>query len=280
MSLEEKREFSLALVTGASSGIGEGLCRLLASKGIDLLMTGRDGDHLNRIAGELSSYVKVIVVQADLSKSEGCQKIIAAIHENIPDLIVNNAGCGLYGAALSHSTAAQLEILKINGQVLLELSLEAARTLISHDKKGVIMNIASSAAYHILPGMAVYGASKSFVNQFSQAFDCEVKPYGVRVLAACPGMVKTSFRERAGGGVEKKTFKFLEMTVPLVVEEIWMQIQKRQESRIIDWKYRLLAFLDRYFIPKKWSMKFTYNNIKNFSYDREIILLNSKDAEK
>lgn len=280
MSLEEKREFSLALVTGASSGIGEGLCRLLASKGIDLLMTGRDEEHLKRIAAELSSYVKVIVVQADLSKSEGCQKIIAAIHENVPDLIVNNAGCGLYGAALSHSTAAQLEILKINGQVLLELSLEAARTLISHDKKGVIMNIASSAAYHLLPGMAVYGASKSFVNQFSQAFDCEVKPYGVRVLAACPGVVKTSFRERAGGIVEKKTFKCLEMTVPLVVEEIWMQIQKRQESRIIDWKYRLLAFLDGYFIPKKWSMKFTYNNIKNFSYDREIILLNSKDAEK
>jgi short-subunit dehydrogenase len=97
--------------------------------------------------------------------------------------------------------------------------------------------------------MAVYAASKAFVNHFSQAFDLEMKPYGIRVLTICPGMVATEFQKRAGSINDQKMWA---MSPTFVAEQIWKRIKRLEPLSIIDWRYRLLTFLS-YFVPKSWS---------------------------
>lgn len=243
-------QFSLALVTGASSGIGLALCHLLANNGIDLIISGRNEAQLTLLANELKNKVKVITCVGDLLVPAERQQVIDTIHTHAPDLVINNAGFGLYGEILTYDTQSQLDILNINATVLLELSIEAARTLISRKKPGVIMNVASVAALSVFPNSAVYASAKAFVLQFSQAFDYEVEPHGVRVLVCCPGMVETNFSQRAAGkNVEPD--RSLVMTAEFAAQEIWWQIQQRKKCHIFNWKYRLAISLS-HFIPQKW----------------------------
>jgi short-subunit dehydrogenase len=244
--------YHLALITGATSGIGKATCELFAQKGLNLIVTGRNEKELQHLQETLSKQVNVQIVQADLSVDEGRRRLIDILHAQAPDLVINNAGFGFYGGALTYPTEEQVNILEVNGRALLELTLEAARTLISLNKKGVILNIASGAAFQILPNMAVYAASKAFVSHFSQAFDFEVKNYGVRILTLCPGMVATAFQTRAGGSIEKQQTGV--MTASFVAEQIWKQIEQLDPLLIIDWKYRLLTFFS-FLIPKSWIAK-------------------------
>lgn len=242
----------IGLITGATSGIGKELSKLLASKGIHLILTGRNEEELKLLKESLSRLTTVDTFPADLATPEGRKTVVDAIHEKVPDLVINNAGFGLLGNALTTSTAEQMAILEVNCKALLELSLEAARTLIAKEKKGVILNVSSAAAFQYFPGFSVYSASKSFVDHFSQAFDLETKPYGVRVLTSYPGFVETQFSERARAKPGKRRFD--KMTAPFVAEQIWTQIEKLQPFKIIDWKIRVLTFLS-FFVPLKWKAR-------------------------
>lgn len=239
--------FSLALVTGATSGIGKAFCYLLASKGINLIITGRDISRLNHVAETLREKVNVLAFDADLAKPEGRARIVEHIHAYSPDLVVNNAGFGLYGKAVKHPTSVQLEMLNVDSNVPLELTLEAAKVLISHNKPGVILNIASAAAFYTFPSFAVYSAAKSCVVQYSKALDIELQANDIRVLVACPGMVSTDFGKRAALGKSKGTKKF-SMSAQFAAEELWWQIQKGKRCHVFDWKYRWGGYLG-YFMP-------------------------------
>ncbi|NGX42593.1 MAG: Serine 3-dehydrogenase [Chlamydiae bacterium] len=248
--MKNKHDFSLALVTGASSGIGMQLCHLLAEEGIDLIITARRTENLQSLAEELGDKVNVEIVTADLANHHQRKELIEKMYERVPDLVVNNAGYGIYGEALTHETQKSMDMLEVDVAAVLEISLEGARALISSEREGVIMNISSSAAFQIFPYFAVYAASKAFVNNFSESFDEEVKHYGVRVLAACPGMVATEFPFVASGGAHREGNP-LAMSVGFAASEIWRQILKRKPVHAFDWKYRIATFLSRYLIPKK-----------------------------
>lgn len=241
----------LALVTGATSGIGMELARLLAAKGISLILSGTNHDRLMQIKAELESKVSVITIAADLNVDNERQKLIKLIQNHTPDLVINNAGFGLYGDILSYTTAEQMSILEVNGNAVLEITIEAARALVAYGRKGVILNVASAAAFQLIPGLTVYAATKEFVVYFSQAFDVETEPQGVRVLVTCPGMVDTQFAKRAGG--EQKS-KVGVMTPKSVAENIWEQIEKQKPISIIDWRYRLMTFISG-ILPRRWLAK-------------------------
>lgn len=243
--------FKLALVTGASSGIGAALCRLLASKGISLIASGRNADRLQALADELKPESNVIPLTADLATQEGRKRIVDALYQYQPDLVVNNAGFGLYGEALTYETREQVEILNVNSAAVLELTLEGARAMISAEKKGVILNVSSAAAMQVFPCMAVYSASKAFVNQMSESLDFEMRSYGVRILASCPGVVLTSFRTRAAG-IENVPENTPAMSAEFAAEQIWRQIQKEKPLHVFDWKTRLATYLSRFIVPKSW----------------------------
>lgn len=245
--MSQENNFTLALVTGASSGIGKQLCRLLADRGIALMIHGRNQENLNMLANELRRKVIVTIIQADLGIPSQQQLVVEAIHSEKPDLVINNAGFGLYGEALSYTTEEQLEILQVDGQALARFTIEAARTLKAQGNEGVIMNISSAAAFPIFPGFAMYSATKAFVNQFSESFDEETKKHGVRILVSCPGVIETGFRRTAKG---KKLPGEKMMSVEFAAEEIWQQIVQRKKMHIFNWTYRLSIFFVQYFLPK------------------------------
>lgn len=253
-------KFSLALITGASSGIGRALCERLAKEGISLILHGRDKKALEELASKLSSSVDVQILCADLAISRERQLVIETIKYQIPDLVINNAGFALYNDALNYKTDEQMKILEVDGMALLELTLEAAKALRAADKKGVILNVSSVAGFFIFPYFSVYAASKSFVNTLSQSLDEELKSEGIRVLVACPGMVDTNFRVRSGGKL-KESSKGI-MTAQYAAERIWKQIQKQKIIEIFNWKYHL-AVLARPFIPSWIYMKILKKNIKD-----------------
>lgn len=258
--MKKRYPFSRALVTGATSGIGEALCHLLSDQQIPLLITGRNAEQLHQLKATLQKKVDTIAFVADLSSVQGRQAVVDQIRKHTPDLIINNAGYGLYGDAWEYSTAELLDMLEVNANTVLQITMEAAQTMRAHHQRGVIMNISSVAAFHVCPQTAVYAASKSFVLQLSQALDFEMAPHGIRVLTACPGVVETSFNKRAGG--VNPSPKFLTMTPTFAADEIWKQIKSGKRCHLFDWKYRLVTFLS-HFIPTAWDAFFVQKSISD-----------------
>jgi uncharacterized protein len=239
---------SFALITGATSGIGKKLTELLAEKGFSLLLIGRNQEELSLLKKQFPQE-SIEIHRADLLQPEGRSVVVTLIRERVPDLVINCAGLGLYGDALSYSTEEQLAILEVNINALVEITLQAARTLFFKKKKGIILNVSSAAGFDFYPGMAVYAASKAFVTSFSEAFDFEMQKSGIRILTSCPGMVETNFQFRAGEVQQNNPVKM--MNSNYVAKEIWEQIQSLQSVKIIDWRYRMINIFS-YLIPKQW----------------------------
>jgi short-subunit dehydrogenase len=267
---KESPLFSCALVTGASSGIGEALCRLLAGKKIPLLMAGRDQTRLNNLAEELRSQVPCTLFSAELSKPRERLLLIEALRTHAPDLVINNAGFGLYGEALSYPVIDHLELLDVNGSSVVELSLEAARALIAAGKNGVVLNVSSAAGTLTFPYFASYAASKALVTQFSRAFDYETAPFGVRILTACPGVVNTPFRQRAAHLPAIKN-RGSAMSAEKAARLIWKQILKRKRVYIFDWRTRLGIAL-AHLLPESLIARLLSNEIKKISPSRSLKL--------
>lgn len=244
----------LALVTGATGGLGGALCHLLAAQHISLIIVGRDASKLEELSAQLSNKISVTPCAADFSNPEERQRVVTLIHAMAPDLVINNAGFGLYGEALLHATEEHLDLLEVNCKALVEFSLEAARALLNSNKKGTILNISSAAGFFVYPAFATYAASKAFVTQFSLALDDELSPYGVRVLTTCPGQINTSFRSKAAKGIPQKKDSFT-LSYEKAAALIYQQIKKKRRLCIIDWRYHLSVFFGRFLVPKRLLRK-------------------------
>jgi len=257
------QSFKKALVTGASSGIGQALAHLFADQGIDLILHGRNEERLTAVARELQDKVNVEWITADLVDRTERQKLVQFIQQQVPDLVVNNAGLGLYGDVLTHATERWLELHELDTTALLELSIEAARSLVNAKKKGVILNVSSIAAFQPVPSMAVYAAAKEYVLMFSEGFDAEVRSHGVRVLCTCPGVVQTRFQGRAAVEVDAVQKRYAMMTPDFAARDMWHQIQTGQVTRVFDWRYRVACFFSKHINPRwltNWIMKRAFSS--------------------
>jgi uncharacterized protein len=193
----------VALVTGASSGIGETFARALGARGLQLILTGRDEGRLGRIADEIAANnnVRVERVVVDLASPGGPEQLKAAVDGFglSPDVLVNNAGAALIGTFTTLPLDAQLATVRLNVEAVVALTGLFLPAMLARGQ-GAIVNTSSAAGLQPLPHYAIYGATKAFVNSFSQAIWAEVRGRGVRVIAVCPGPVsETRFGERAGG---------------------------------------------------------------------------------
>ena len=190
-----------ALVTGASSGIGLELARLLAEEKRDLVLVARRAEKLERLARELSATHRVSarVIAKDLSNRTASREIAEELErEGIAvDVLVNNAGLGIYGRFWETDVERQLEVIQVNLVALTELTGRLLPGMIARGR-GRILNLASTAAFQPGPYMAVYYATKAFVLSFSEALAEEASGTGVTVTALCPGPTITEFQQAAG----------------------------------------------------------------------------------
>jgi short-subunit dehydrogenase len=193
----------VALITGASGGIGADLARVFARHGHDLALVARSGAKLKALADEIASSgrPRPLVLAFDLTERGAVSELAAALDAAgaTPDILVNNAGFGLTGEAAGLDPAEQLAIVDLNVRTLVEMTFRFLPSIRS--ARGKILNVASIAAYFPGgPGMAAYYASKAFILSFSLALSQELHSQGVTVSALCPGYTKTDFQARAGIG--------------------------------------------------------------------------------
>jgi len=190
----------VALITGASSGIGAALAHTFARNGHEVVLAARRVPQLAGIAESIraAGHRAPHVLPVDLTRADSAewlaQELIARNLE--PAFLVNNAGYGLLGPAARLDRADQLAMIDLNCRSLTDLSLRWISSLARH--RGGILNVASISGFIPGPGMSVYNASKAYVISFSVGLRRELKPKGIRVTALCPGPVPTEFQARAG----------------------------------------------------------------------------------
>jgi short-subunit dehydrogenase len=204
----------VALITGASAGLGVEFARQLSAQGHQLVLAARRKDRLETLAKELGNARAVAI---DLSKKDAAAKLIADIEANgeTIDVLVNNAGFGLIGQFAELDAQRERQMIDLNVGALADLCRAVAPGMIKR-KSGAILNVASTAAFQPGPKMAVYFASKAFVLSLTEALHEELKPHGIKVSCLCPGPTRTEFGEVAGFG-GNGVFDRVAMSAPAVV---------------------------------------------------------------
>jgi short-subunit dehydrogenase len=201
----------VALVTGASSGIGLELARLLARDGHDVVLVARTEAKLRELADELQQKWGVVghVVVADLARPDAAAAIVVQLQRSAidVDILVNNAGYGLAGPFASTDLRRELEMIQVNIVALTQLTKLLLPSMVAR-KRGRILNVASTAAFQPGPLMAVYYATKAYVLSFSEAIGDELRDSGVTVTALCPGPTSTGFAD-AAAMTESRLFKLM-----------------------------------------------------------------------
>ena len=189
----------LALVTGASSGLGELIAERLAERGAELVLVARRRERLDELAARLADRhgTRSTVITADLSEAGAASELWQRLDGRTPDTLVNAAGFGTHGSFADADPDRIVDEITLNVTSLVEL-MRAALPAMLAEGRGAIVNIASTASFQPVPGMAVYGATKSFVRDVTEAVAHEVRGSGVKVVALCPGATATEFFDTMG----------------------------------------------------------------------------------
>jgi short-subunit dehydrogenase len=189
-----------ALVTGASSGLGEQFARELARRHANLVLSARSRDKLERLAADLSRVngVKVDVIVQDLAEADGALALAKELKNRgiTIDHLINNAGFGTAGRFETMDVEREARMVRVNCESVVVLSRALLRGMVDR-KRGGILNVASTAGHQPTPFMSTYGASKAFVLSFTLALAEELRGSGVHALALCPGPVPTGFQAAA-----------------------------------------------------------------------------------
>jgi uncharacterized protein len=187
---------AVALITGASSGLGVEFARQLSKKGQRLVLAARRKDRLDALATELGNARAVAI---DLSKPGAIRTLLDDLRnaDEQVEILINNAGFGLRGRFVELDAVREREMIDLNIGTLTDLCRAIAPQMVEQ-KSGAILNVASTAAFQPGPNMAVYFATKAYVLSFTEALHEELKPHGVKVSALCPGPTRTEFGEVAG----------------------------------------------------------------------------------
>ena len=190
-----------ALITGASAGIGVALAEELASGGTKLVLTARRKDRLEELARRLTATYKINieVFPADLADANAPERIFAFTKQKgiEIDLLINNAGFGQYGEFHSVEKQRLLDMVQVNCSAVVHLTRLYLPEMIAR-RRGDILILASTASFQAVPYIATYAATKAFDLLFAEGLAEEMKPYGIRVCALCPGSTESEFHTVAG----------------------------------------------------------------------------------
>ena len=270
-----------ALVTGASAGLGEEFALQLADLGVTrLVLTARRTDRLENLKACLLAAhpsIQVDTISADLADAAAVTKLISDL-ENLkfsPEILINNAGFGDLGSFETSDPATIESMLAVNILALTRLTQWALRSMLK-SKSGWICNVGSTAGMLSLPSFAVYGATKAYVNSFSEALRIELHGSGISVTALCPGPVQTEFGQVAARSTGNRKFAppaFLCVDKTKVVRDT-LHAMARGRGRIIPGLMVRIPMLMAESTPR-WFLRLVFNFTSGeFRQER----LNSKEA--
>jgi short-subunit dehydrogenase len=251
----ELREKGWAVVTGASSGIGQAFARELARRGWKVLAVARRQDRLEALAKEAAERGGVTVpLIADLGTAEGVASVVKRMAElDKVDLLVNNAGAATSGDFGRSELGKELAALRLNVDSVVTLTHAALSAMLPR-QRGAIINLASVVAFQPFPHFAVYAAGKAFVLSFTEAVAEEVKGSGVCVLALCPGAAKTEMSDFSKN--EGLLGKFPSLGAEAIVQAGLAAMERGRVVRIVGGLNKTLVFVNR-LLPRgtvRWTM--------------------------
>jgi hypothetical protein len=242
----------VALITGASAGIGAEFARVFARNGHALVLIARRKDRLEALAGEIGAARGRVplVLPLDLTDRDATARIADALAGSglEPEYVVNNAGFGLAGAAATRDRDELLAMIDLNMRVLTDLSLAFVDSLAR--RRGGILNVASVAGFLPSPNSAVYYATKAYVLSFSESLHSEMRPLGVRVTTLCPGPVPTEFQARAGVEAQRTP---LDLPPSRVAEAGYRGLMRGKRLVVPGLGNKLLTVVPR-LIPRSWLL--------------------------
>jgi short-subunit dehydrogenase len=255
-----------ALVTGASSGIGEAFARALAAAGADVLLTAlpAERDRLDRTASELSERhgVRTEVVPMDLSDPGGADALVEAA-DGLgfqPTILVNSAGFGVGGPFVEQPFERQLAMVRLNVLGVVALTGSYLPRMVERGE-GVVVNVSSTAALQPIPSFAAYAASKAFVLAFGEALWAEAHAAGVRVVTVCPGPVSTGFEDSAwdaGGSPGPTPNRQAYLTPKQVVDAAFAAVEADRPRTVVRMRGGRVLFgafsAAAFFVPRRWEM--------------------------
>lgn len=241
-----------ALITGASSGIGASIARILSDKGYDLILVARRKTRLNKLKSELSGNVTVIPL--DISSTFNCMDLYNQVKDEDVEILINCAGFGVFGDFTETSLDKELDMIDTNIKgvhILTKLFLQKFTKL----NRGYILNVASSAAFQPGPLMASYYASKAYVLRLDEALNEELRQVksSVKVCTLCPGPVDTEFNK-----VAKVQFSVKPLTSDYVANYAINKMFKGKTLIIPGFTMRLNYYFNR-FLPKRLILKIAYS---------------------
>lgn len=244
----------ICLITGASSGIGKDLAYILSKNNYSLLLTGRNIDSLKQIKEELKDKVLDIFIH-DLSKEEECLKLYEETKNYNVDVLINNAGFGVFGEFINTDLNKELAMIKTNviaPQMLIKLFLN---DFTNRDIEGMIINICSSASFYSGPLMASYYATKSYLYRLTLALQVEEKKRKSKnhLMAICPGPVLTNFQN-----VADVKFATKPITSEYLAKLIYKGMKKKKKVIIPTFKMKCGKFFS-HFVSDRFIAKIAYN---------------------
>jgi short-subunit dehydrogenase len=262
-----------ALITGASSGIGECFAEKFSSLGFSLILVARREDRLKLVAQKLETQNKtqIIVIPADLSEKSGIEKIIASIEkiEKI-DVLVNNAGFGTFGKFAYNPLEKSMNMITVHNIAPVILTHAILNKMLLHNR-GIIINVASIGAKLPLPGNLMYSTTKAFLKSFSENLAAEYANQGIIAQALCPGLTRTEFHHV--GDYQKHEIssspESLWSNVDEVVSKSLAAIEKKKVVVIPGFKHRLNSWLmEHTFLGSMIQKKFR-DDLDNYYASKE-----------
>ena len=231
---------SWALVTGATSGIGESFTRLLADNNYNIVLVARDLPRLQERAHGLQEKfdVETHIIQADLATDSGCAAVEHYIANNQIDVLINNAGFGLNKAFTMSALDAEQQMFDVLVRTPMRL-MHVALPLMKQRNKGVVINVSSVAGF-IAGG--TYSASKSYLTVLSESLHTELADTNIKISALCPGFTRTEFHQR-GRMSMKGLPRFMWLDSDKLVAKSWGDALKGEAVSIPGWQYQLLVFV-------------------------------------
>ena len=229
---------SLAVITGASSGLGAIFADQLAKRGHSLVLAGRDEARLKAVAHQVGGNAEVVV--GDLGTDAGIDSLVTHLDGREIDVLVNNAGFGTYGPFAEIDAGREHELVAVNVDALVRLTHAVLPGMLARGRGG-ILNVASTIAFQPGTYQATYGASKAFVLSLSQALWAETRGAGVTVTALCPGPTRTGFVDALGSDVSH-TAIYRRLAAPEPVVAAGLRALDRGRAVVVPgWRYRVMA---------------------------------------
>lgn len=247
----------IAVITGASSGLGEEFARQLASRQYDLVLVARRAERLQALAETLKKVheVECVAFEADLSRRDERDRLCRALAPDSSrmEMLVNNAGFGTHGFFQETDLARELELIDVNCAAPVHLTKRILPWMLAR-RRGFIVNVASLSAFTPGPVMAMYYASKAFLLSLSEALWEECRDTGVTVTALCPGPVRTEFQRIAGIGPKARSSGTAPVPVERVVDDALRGLFDGKRVVIPGYQARIAAMLSRV-VPRVRALK-------------------------